>query len=50
MLLDFLGLSKSADAVKKAVASVLKAGRQRTPDLGGVATTTQMSEAVRAAV
>jgi tartrate dehydrogenase/decarboxylase/D-malate dehydrogenase len=50
MLLEFLGLNKSADAVRAGVASVLKAGKQRTPDLGGTTTTTQMAEAVRGAV
>jgi tartrate dehydrogenase/decarboxylase/D-malate dehydrogenase len=50
MLLEFLGLNKSAHAVRQAVATVLKAGKARTPDLGGTTTTTQMSEAVRAAL
>jgi tartrate dehydrogenase/decarboxylase / D-malate dehydrogenase len=50
MLLEFLGLNKSANAVRQAVATVLKAGKARTPDLGGTTTTKQMSEAVRAAL
>jgi tartrate dehydrogenase/decarboxylase/D-malate dehydrogenase len=50
MLLDHLGLGKSAAAVRKAVAAVLKAGTARTPDLGGTAKTTEVAEAVRAAV
>src|SRR5262249_39857558 len=37
MLLDHLGLSKAGDAVRKAVATVLKAGKVRKPDLGGTA-------------
>ena len=49
MLLEFLGLAKSSEAIRKVVAAVLKAGKCRTPDLGGNATTTQMSEAVLAA-
>src|SRR6202041_1942023 len=39
MLLDFFKLSKAAAAVNKAVAAVLKAGKPRTPDLGGSAST-----------
>src|SRR5205823_1770603 len=35
MLLDHLRLAKSAAAVRRAVAAVLKAGQVRTPDLGG---------------
>lgn len=50
LLLDHLGLPKSAAAVHKAVAAVLKAGKARTPDLGGSATTTQITEAVLAAL
>lgn len=50
MLLEFLGLAKSADAIKKAVASVLKAGKPRTPDLGGNASTAAMADAVRTAL
>src|SRR3954465_8598752 len=38
MLLDHLGLAKSGAAVQRAVAAVLKAGKVRTPDLGGKAT------------
>jgi tartrate dehydrogenase/decarboxylase/D-malate dehydrogenase len=50
MLLDHLGLAKSAAAVRGAVAAVLKAGKTRTPDLGGSAKTTDMAEAVLAAL
>jgi tartrate dehydrogenase/decarboxylase/D-malate dehydrogenase len=46
MLLDHLGLTKSAGALRNAVAVVLKAGRPRTPDLGGNATTGEVAEAV----
>src|SRR5205823_3980671 len=35
MLLNHLGLTKSGAAARKAVAAVLKAGKVRTPDLGG---------------
>src|SRR6516162_8979016 len=50
MLLEHLGLERSAAAVRKAVAAVLKAGKPRTPDLGGQATTVQVADAVVAAV
>jgi tartrate dehydrogenase/decarboxylase / D-malate dehydrogenase len=50
MLLDHLGLTESAAAVRRAVAAVLKAGRPRTPDLGGTATTSEVSAAVIAAL
>jgi tartrate dehydrogenase/decarboxylase/D-malate dehydrogenase len=46
MLLDHLGLGKSARAIRNAVAAVLKAGKPRTPDLGGNATTTAVTDAV----
>jgi isocitrate/isopropylmalate dehydrogenase len=36
--------------VRQAVAAVLKAGKLRTPDLGGSATTTQVGDAVLAAL
>ena len=50
MLLDHLRLAKSATAVRQAVAAVLKAGKPRTPDLGGNATTVVVTEAVLAAL
>jgi tartrate dehydrogenase/decarboxylase/D-malate dehydrogenase len=50
MLLDHLGLAKSAAAVRKAVAAVLQAGKPRTPDLGGTATTIAVADAVLAAL
>jgi tartrate dehydrogenase/decarboxylase / D-malate dehydrogenase len=50
MMLDHLRLPKSAAAVRQAVAKVLKAGKTKTPDLGGKATTIDMAEAVLAAV
>jgi tartrate dehydrogenase/decarboxylase/D-malate dehydrogenase len=46
MLLDHLGLGRSAAAVRKGVAAVLKAGKPRTPDLGGSAKTNEVAEAV----
>jgi tartrate dehydrogenase/decarboxylase/D-malate dehydrogenase len=50
MLLDHLGLGAAGDRVRKAVAAVLKAGRPRTPDLGGQASTSEVADAVLAAV
>ena len=50
LMLDHLGQSKAATAIQSAVASVLKASKVRTPDLGGNATTTQMADAVLGAV
>jgi tartrate dehydrogenase/decarboxylase / D-malate dehydrogenase len=46
MLLDHLVLTKSAAAIRHAVALVLKAGKPRTPDLGGNARTIEVAEAV----
>jgi tartrate dehydrogenase/decarboxylase/D-malate dehydrogenase len=50
MLMEHLGLHKSAATVKHAVATVLKAGKPRTPDLGGQAKTADVGDAVVAAV
>jgi tartrate dehydrogenase/decarboxylase/D-malate dehydrogenase len=50
MLLDHLGLTASGNAVSRAVATVLKSGKSRTPDLGGNAKTTEVADAVLAAV
>jgi tartrate dehydrogenase/decarboxylase/D-malate dehydrogenase len=50
MLLEFFKLDKAAAAVNKAVAAVLKAGKPRTPDLGGSAGTKDVGDAVVAAV
>jgi tartrate dehydrogenase/decarboxylase/D-malate dehydrogenase len=50
MMLDHLGLVKSAAAVRNAVAAVLRAGKPRTPDLGGEAKTVAVTEAVLTAV
>ena len=50
LMLDHLGLAKSAEAVRKAVSKVLASGEVKTPDLGGKATTTQMGDAVVSAV
>src|SRR5262245_50871577 len=50
MLLDFLGLAKSAAAVKGAVAGYLKGSRPKPPDLGGGAKTVEVTEGVLAAM
>ena len=50
MLLDHLGLAKTAAAVRRGVAAVLRAGKPRTPDLGGSAKTAEVTEAVLAAL
>jgi tartrate dehydrogenase/decarboxylase/D-malate dehydrogenase len=46
LLLDHLGRPRAAAAIENAVAAVLRAGKVRTPDLGGTATTTTMADAV----
>ena len=50
LMLDHLGLAGAAKRVRDAVAKVLAEGKVKTPDLGGTATTTQMGDAVLAAV
>jgi len=46
LMLDHLGLGKSAVAVRSAVSKVLGEGTVKTPDLGGKHTTTDMGNAV----
>jgi 3-isopropylmalate dehydrogenase len=50
MLLDHLRARKGAEAIRKAVAKVLAAGKPRTPDLGGDARTCDVGKAVRQAL
>ena len=50
LLLHHLGLEKSGAALRDAVAKVLAEGKVKTPDLGGMGTTTQMGDAVVAAI
>ena len=50
LMLDHLGLTAGAAAVRAAVAAVLAAGTTVTPDLGGAATTDQVGAAVVAAI
>ena len=46
MMLDHLGEAAAARAIEAAVASVLRDGRVRTPDLGGPAATGELGRAV----
>jgi tartrate dehydrogenase/decarboxylase/D-malate dehydrogenase len=50
MMLAHLGHAEAAAAVERAFASVLAAGRNLTPDMGGKGTTQAMGEAVALAV
>lgn len=50
LMLEHLNVPRAAESIRKAVAGVLKAGQPRTPDLGGTARTTDMTEAVLAAL
>jgi tartrate dehydrogenase/decarboxylase / D-malate dehydrogenase len=50
LMLDFLGESAAANLLMRAIEDVLAAGEMLTPDLGGRATTAQLSAAVRDAV
>jgi len=50
LMLDHLGHTDVASAMHQAMGWVLKEGKVRTPDLGGTATTTQMADAVIAAL
>jgi tartrate dehydrogenase/decarboxylase/D-malate dehydrogenase len=50
MLLEHVGIAAGALAVRRAVATVLKAGRPFTPDLGGKAGTKDVGDAVLASV
>ncbi|MBV8357108.1 MAG: isocitrate/isopropylmalate dehydrogenase family protein [Deltaproteobacteria bacterium] len=46
MLADYLGYKDAAARIRKAIGDVLRAGNTLTPDLGGIATTTEMTEAI----
>ena len=46
MLADYLGYENAASRIRKATGGVLRAGHTLTPDLGGSATTTEMTEAI----
>ena len=46
MMLHWLGEKPKAAAIKNAVAEVIREGRVRTYDMGGNASTTDMTEAI----
>jgi isocitrate dehydrogenase (NAD+) len=46
MLLRHIGEREAADRIERAVHAVLEKGERTTPDLGGHATTTEMTEAI----
>lgn len=48
MMLDHLQLPRGAEAIRRAVAATLRAGRVRTPDLGGTSSTREVGAAVLA--
>lgn len=50
MMLDHLGLADAGQAVERAVAAVLAEGKLKSPDLGGSASTQQITDAVLARV
>jgi len=50
MMLDFLGEAAASVALERAVLDVLAEGKDVTPDLGGTATTSRVTEAVLARV
>lgn len=50
MMLEHLGEAGPASTIRSAVSRVLEAGRPRTPDLGGNATTAEVGRAIRDAL
>ena len=50
MMLDHLKLTAEADLLMQAITDVLSAGKIRTPDIGGTSTTTEVTDAVIAAL
>jgi tartrate dehydrogenase/decarboxylase/D-malate dehydrogenase len=46
LMLDHLGLHDAHDRIVKAIERVVASGRDRTPDLGGTATTKQLADAI----
>jgi 3-isopropylmalate dehydrogenase len=50
MMLDHLKAPRGAGAIRTAIARVLAAGKPRTPDLGGNASTADVGRAVRQAL
>jgi isocitrate/isopropylmalate dehydrogenase len=50
MMLDFLGEKEAASALLQAVKKVLADGKVRTADMGGNSSTSQVGDAVKAAL
>ncbi|MBZ5605128.1 MAG: 3-isopropylmalate dehydrogenase [Acidobacteriia bacterium] len=50
MMLDHLGLAEAAKSIERAVATLLADGKIRTPDLGGISSTREVTDAVIAAI
>jgi len=50
MMLEDLGETSAAERVRQGVYRVLSEGKVRTRDLGGTATTTEMTDAIIAAM
>lgn len=50
LMLDHLGAPKASQAIHEAISKVLKEGKVLTPDLGGKSSTTDMADAVLAAL
>jgi 3-isopropylmalate dehydrogenase len=50
MMLDHLGAPAAAEEIRAAVATVLAAGKERTPDLGGRSSTVDVGRAVLSAL
>ena len=46
LMIDYLGEKSAAAKIEKAVIEVLKEGKIRTKDLGGSATTSEMSDEI----
>ena len=45
-MLDHLGEKQAASTLMQAIETLVRDGRARTPDLGGRATTTEMTDAL----
>ena len=50
LMLDYLGETAASQALLKAVRAVLAEGRVRTADMGGSSSTSEVGEAIRAAL
>lgn len=46
LMLEFLGMQKEADNIKKTIEKVVNEGKIKTPDLGGTNTTQEMSDEI----